>query len=78
MGVERNHFVKKTKIQTGTTLILISIYEVSGEGFIGERKSYPLICKSLLVGLLLDNDESKYLTNLWGHQTDKDDLLVSF
>jgi hypothetical protein len=78
MGVERNHFVKKTKIQTGTTLILISIYEVSGEGFIGERESYPLIGRFLLVGLLLDNDESRCLTNLWGHQTDKDDLLVSF
>jgi len=47
MGVERNHFVKKTKIKTGTTLILISIYGGSGEGFIGERKSNPLICKSV-------------------------------
>jgi hypothetical protein len=54
MGVERNHFVKETKIQTGTTLILISIYEVSGEGFIGKRKSNPLTCRFLLVLGLLD------------------------
>jgi len=60
MGVERNHFVKKTKIKTGTTLILISIYGGSGEGFIGERKSHPLICKSLLVHRLLDSGVNGY------------------
>ena len=74
LGMRWNNQIKEQQ----NTNPIRSIYGVFCGGVSGERKSHPLICKSLLVHRLLDNDESKYLTNLWGHQICGNDLLVSF